>query len=62
MKFLIVFISILFFFNNPIYSQVLKVGSCPSGWNTSGNYCIASYNAQPIVHKNGSNGENGGAE
>ena len=37
-----------------VYAQVVKIGSCPSGWNSSGNYCKAGNNAQPIVHKNGS--------
>ena len=34
-------------------AQVLKLGSCPSGWSSSGQYCVAGRNADPIVPKIG---------
>ncbi len=33
---------------------ILKNGSCPSGYNSSGNYCVPASGAHPVIEKNGS--------
>ena len=35
-------------------NAVQKIGSCPSGWNTSGNYCVAGSYAKALILKFGS--------
>ena len=34
-------------------AQVLKIGSCPSGWSSSGKYCVAGLSAKGIMIKVG---------
>ena len=34
-------------------NAVQKIGSCPSGWNTSGNYCVAGSNAKGSIFRYG---------
>ena len=34
-------------------SPIPKNGMCPSGWDTSGNYCIAGPNAKEAIPKSG---------
>ena len=38
----------------PQASPVEKVGSCPSGYNTSGDYCLAGSGARLAIPKSGS--------
>ena len=33
---------------------ILRNGSCPSGYNSSGDYCVPGSNAHPVIEKNGS--------
>ena len=47
--FLMLFINVV-----SVNAQVIKNGSCPSGWNSSGKYCVPGNNAKAIVPKNGS--------
>ena len=44
------------FLATPALAQqpVLKSGSCPTGYHSSGNYCVPGSNAQPVIEKNGS--------
>ena len=43
-------------FVTPVLAQqpILKNGSCPSGYNSSGNYCVPGSSAHPVIEKNGS--------
>ncbi|SVE08878.1 uncharacterized protein METZ01_LOCUS461732, partial [marine metagenome] len=56
MKTRILLIGLIIFFVNVISvnAQVIKNGSCPGGWNSSGKYCVPGNNAKAIVPKNGS--------
>ncbi len=40
----------------PAFGQeaLVKLGSCPSGYTTSGKYCVQGKNARPAVQKVGS--------
>ena len=46
----------LCFFASPAFAQqaILKNGSCPSGYNSSGNYCLMGASGHPAIHKLGS--------
>ena len=48
--------AVLCLFASPALAQqaILKNGSCPSGYNSSGNYCVPGSSAQPAIEKNGS--------
>ena len=35
-------------------SPIPKNGNCPTGWNTSGNYCVAGPNATEAIPRVGS--------
>ena len=56
MKTKILLIGLTIFLVNVISvnAQVIKNGSCPSGWGSSGKYCVPGNNAKAIVQKNGS--------
>ena len=41
-------------FAAPAAAPIKKNGSCPSGYNSSGNYCVPSSNAKFAIEKNGS--------
>ncbi|MBM3352951.1 MAG: hypothetical protein FJY51_06785 [Betaproteobacteria bacterium] len=46
-----------FLFQSPALAlqpqPLLKQGSCPNGYNTSGSYCVPTVGARFAVHKNG---------
>ena len=50
MKTKILLIGLIIFLVNVISvnAQVIKNGSCPSGWNSSGKYCVPGNNAKVI--------------
>ena len=56
MKTRILLVVFLMFFINvvSVNAQVIKNGSCPSGWNSSGEYCVAGSSVKRIVSKIGS--------
>ena len=56
MKTKILLIGLTIFLVNVISvnAQVIKNGSCPSGWNSSGKYCVAGSSAKGIMPKVGS--------
>ncbi len=43
-------------FAAPAFAQqpILKNGSCPTGYNSSGNYCVPGSGAHPVIEKTGS--------
>jgi len=49
-------VAVVSLFATPVLAQqpILKNGSCPSGYNSSGNYCVPGSNAHPVIEKNGS--------
>lgn len=49
-------LAVLCLFATPVLAQqpILKNGPCPSGYNSSGNYCVPGSNARPVIEKNGS--------
>ena len=52
----ILLIGIIVFFVNliSVNAQVIKNGSCPGGWNSSGKYCLEGSSAKGIMLKVGS--------
>ena len=48
--------AMMFLLAAPALAQqpILKKGSCPSGYNSSGNYCVPGSHAHPAIEKNGS--------
>lgn len=53
LAFLIFYIVAVFAFDALSSYTIEKNGTCPSGWYTSGNYCIPGKNAPYAVHKTG---------
>ena len=49
-------VAVIFLLATPALAQqpILKNGSCPSGYNSSGNYCAPGSHAHPAIEKNGS--------
>ena len=47
-------LGVLILIPQDVNAQVLKIGSCPSGWRSSGQYCVAGLSAKGIMIKVGS--------
>ena len=54
MRSIVVLVSALLSGSAFAQQAILRNGSCPSGYNTSGNYCVPGSNARPVIERNGS--------